>query len=137
MYTYKSPRHELNISGRRSIGFYGEEIAGGSNRETDENTRWEWDAVRIFKIDPDWAKHQEEKTGKKLDPYRVGIARCTKMEGDRDKYRVFYCKTLDQILQIVKSHLPIFNREIEEQIRYYNVPTGGLGDESRARPVEP
>jgi hypothetical protein len=135
-------RQELNISGRRSTGFYGEEIAGESNRETSEDTRFEWDAVRIFEVDPVWAREQEEKefkrTGRriKIDPYRVGIARCTIMEGDRDKYRVFYCKTIEQVLRVVQSHLPIFHREIEEQLRFYNAPTGGLGHESRARTVE-
>jgi hypothetical protein len=130
-------RQELNISGRRSIGFYGELIATENNRETSEDTQFEWDRVKIFKIDPEWARQQAEKTGKVLDPYRVGIARCTKMEGDRDQYRVFYCKTIEQILGVMQSHLPVFHHKIEEQLRFYNTPTGGLEHEFPARsPVE-
>jgi hypothetical protein len=128
-------KHILNISGKRSTGFIGEEIAMASNRDTSEETKFEWDAVRVFKIDPEWAARQEAKNGKKLDPYRLGSARCTIMEGDRDRYRVFYAKTLMQVVGIVRSHLPVFYRDIEEQLRFHNAPRT-LEYASRTSPME-
>jgi hypothetical protein len=128
---------ELNVSGRRPIAFMGEEIAMESNRETSEKTRFDWDAVRVFKLDPVWAAQQEKKTGKRLDPYRVGIARCTKWEGERDRYRVFYARTVPQICGIVRSHLPIFLRSIEEQLRITNSTVGALEHESSRNSMEP
>jgi hypothetical protein len=130
-------KHSLNISGKRSVTFMAEEIAFASNRETSEETMDDWDAVKVYKIDPDWAAQQEKETGSKIDPYTVGVARCSKWLGKRDRYRVFYCQTIGQILGIVKSHATIFLREIEEELRLNGyTPTGELGHESRARPVE-
>jgi len=116
-------KHILNISGRQSIAFMGEEIASASNRDTSEETKYEWDAVRVFKIDPEWADRQERKTGNKIDPYIVGFAKATLWVGEHNRFRVFYARTLPQVLGIVRSHLPAFHREIEEQLRLNNAPT--------------
>lgn len=128
-------RHSLNVSGKRSVGFYGEEIAWATNRDTNEDTRFEWDDVRVFKIDPAWKARQEEKLGKKLAPYTVGVARCTIMKGDRDRYKVFDAWKLPQVIGIVRSHLPEFEIEITEKLKL-NTPLGTLEHESSRSPVE-
>jgi hypothetical protein len=129
-------KHILNISGKRSTAFIGEEIAIATNRDSNEETKFEWDAVRVFRVDPEWAKRQQLKTGKKIDPYRVGVAKCTIWEGERDRYRVFYCRTLPQVLGIVRMHLPIFDQEIAEKLKLNNAPIRTLEHESSRSPVE-
>lgn len=129
-------KESLNISGKRSITFMAEAIAFASNRETSEETMDDWDAVKVYKIDPDWAAKQERETGTHIDPYTVGIARCTKWIGKRDRYKVFHCQTIGQILGIVKSHARIFLREIEEEMRLNGyTPTRILDHEARRNPM--
>lgn len=112
----------LNISGKRSVSFMGEEIVFVSNRETSDATWNEWDAVKVYRIDPDWASDQEKKNGKPIDPYTVGIARCTKWKGSRDRYKVIDAKTIEQVLEIVMRQVPIFHREVEEQLKVNKTP---------------
>lgn len=126
---------ELNISGKRSVAFMGREIAFVSSRETSEDTYYEWDALKIYEIDPEWALQQEKNSGRKIDPYTVGIARCTKWMGSRDRYRVFHARTLKDVLGIVHSRLPVFDREVQEQLKLNNEPLRNLGNEPRRSSV--
>jgi len=132
MYT----KHILNISGKQSIAFMGEEIAMASNRDTGGSTDVEWNAVRIFKIDPEWADQQERKNGKRILPYTLGFQKGELWLGGSNLFRVAHANNISQVLDIVMSRLPIFHREIEEQLRLNNSPTGVLEHESRARSVE-
>ena len=116
----------LNISGKRAVAFMAEEIAMATTRDTSKETKSRWEAVRIYEVDPEWAERQKEKTAKETAPYRVGIAKCTIWEGERDRYRVFYAKNRIQILGIVRSHLPAFEREIEDQLKLNTAPTRRL-----------
>jgi hypothetical protein len=114
-------KHILNISGKRSTAFMGKEIAAATNRGSSEETEFDWDTVRVFRVDPEWARQQQAKTGKVIDPYRVGIAKCTIWEGERDRYRVFYARTLQQVNGIVRTNLPQFEREISDKLRLNTV----------------
>jgi hypothetical protein len=134
---------DLNISGRRSISFMGEELAIVNNRETSEKTKRLWDEVRVYRLDPEWAEEQYQNNRKRygnrarrLEPYRLGIAECTKWEGRRDYFRVFYCRSLEQVTDIVRSKVPHLSREVEEELRLSSHPQEVL-DESRRSPVEP
>lgn len=137
--------YDLNISGKRAISFIGEEIAYVSNRETSEETRRLWDDVRIYRLDPEWAEEQYQKNKQKygdrarrLEPYRLGIAKCTSWEGSRDNYRVFYCRSIEQVLDIVRAQVPHLHREVGEELRLGTTPSrGALEHESRRSPVEP
>jgi hypothetical protein len=138
--------YDLNISGRRSISFMGEELAYVSNRETSEETKRLWDDVRIYRLDPDWAEEQYQKNrkrfgnkAKRLEPYRLGLAKCTRWEGSWDTYRVFYCRTLEQVRNIVRAQVPHLHRETEDQLRLSTAPPQeALEHDARTRnPVEP
>lgn len=128
--------HILNVSGKRSVGFVGEEIATATDRDTNEETRFEWDTVRVFKVDPEWARRQEAKTGRKIDPYYVGVAKCTIWIGDKDRYRVLSARTLPQILGMVRMHVPKFDREIAEKLKLNNAPLRTLEHEPSRSPME-
>lgn len=128
-------KHILNISGRQSIAFMGEELAMASNRDTSEKTTTEWDTVRIFKVDPVWAKNQQAKTGKVIDPFKVGWEHRSIWEGDHNRYRVLHTKTLEQAVGVVRSHIPQFEREISDKLRLNN-PLGALRHEPSRSPVE-
>jgi hypothetical protein len=129
MYT----EQHLNISGKRTIVFMGRELAVVSNREKSDKTWNTWDRVAIYEIDPDWAAKQEKENGTIVLPYTIGIAKCTKLKGGRDRFRTIDCNTIDQVIEMVRRLLPVFLREVEEQIRLNTSPTGGLGHESIAR----
>jgi hypothetical protein len=105
-------KHILNISGKQSVAFMGAEIAMASNRDTNEKTEVEWDAVRVYRIDPDWAAQQEKKNGKKILPFTLGFQKGTLWLGDRNRFKVFYANNIPQVLDIVRSHLPEFHRGI-------------------------
>lgn len=112
----------MNISGRQSIAFIGEEIAMASNRNTSKDTETEWDTVRVFRIDPEWARNQQAKTGKVIDPFKVGWEHRTIWEGDPNRYRVFHVRTIEQAAGIVRSWIPHLEREICEGLRLNNPP---------------
>ncbi len=113
-------KQHLNISGKRSVTFMAELIAHASNRETSEETKDSWDRVAVYKIDPDWAAKQERENGVKILPYTVGIARCTRWKGGRDRFKVIDTNTIEQAVDIVRSRIPIFLHQIEEQLRLNN-----------------
>lgn len=132
MYT----KQELNISGKRAIAFMGKLLAMASDRDTSEQTTTEWDSVLVYEVDPKWAAQQEKKNGKRIDPYTIGFAKCTKWIGDRDRYKVFYARTVQQVFGVVRSQMPKFLREIEEKLRLNEAPTGTLEYEPSRSPVE-
>lgn len=134
--------HDLNISGKRAISFKGEQIAHATNRETTEKTIREWDDVKVYRLDPVWIEEQYQKSlsqygdrAKRLEPYALGVAKCTTILGDRDFYRVRYPRTLKEALDMVRSLVPQLHREVEEELRLTNSPLP-TGHEAGRSPVE-
>ena len=121
----------LNISGKRAIAFMGEEIAMATIRDTSRETKSRWEAVRIYEVDPEWAERQKEKTAKETAPYRVGIAKCTIWEGERDDYKVCRAWAKPEILGIVRMHVPKLDQEIADQLGISNAPIRRLEHEHR------
>lgn len=134
--------HDLNISGKRAISFKGELLAHASNRETSETTIREWDDVKVYRLDPQWIEEQYQKAvtqygdrAKRLEPYALGIAKCTTILGDRDFYRVLYPRTIQGALDTVRSMVPHLYRELGEELRLGNSPQA-TGHETGRSPVE-
>ena len=121
----------LNISGKRAVAFMGEEIAMATTRDTSKETKSRWEAVRIYEVDPEWAERQKEKTAKETAPYRVGIAKCTIWEGERDNYKVFHAWAESKILGILRMHVPKLGQEIADQLGIGNAPVRRLEHEYR------
>lgn len=143
MYGPNSRPQDLNISGKRAVSFWAEELAYVSNRETSEETKRRWDDVRAYKVDPEWAEEQYQKArarfgnrARKLEPFRLGIARCTTWDGERDSYRVFYLNTIEQMLDVLRSQVPHLYREVEEELRLSTAPPRKLEHETRRSAVE-
>jgi hypothetical protein len=113
MYT----KQHLNCSGRQSITFMARKIASVSNRDTSEETRDTWDQLYAYEIDPDWAKRQSKDNGTIILPFTVGIAKCTKWKGGRSRFKVIDANSIEQVIDIVRTRIPMFLREVEEQIR--------------------
>jgi hypothetical protein len=132
MYT----KQHLNISGRRSITFMARKLASVSNRDTSEETRDAWDQVYVYEIDPDWANKQERENGTTILPYTVGIARCTKWKGGRSRFKVIDANSIEQVLDVVRTRIPVFLREVEEQIKLDNTPQEPLEYEPSRSQVE-
>jgi hypothetical protein len=118
--------HSLNISGKQSLTFMGEELAMVSSRNTSKDTRYEWDTVRVFRVDPVWARNQQAKTGKVISPFKVGWEHRSTWEGDPNRYRVFHPRTLEQAVGIVRSWVPQFEREISYKLRINTQSPGTL-----------
>jgi len=129
-------RHSLNISGRQPLTFMGEEIATASDRGTSKKTIDEWDTIRVFRVDPIWARNQQAKTGKIISAFKVGWEHRSTWEGDHNRYRVFHPNTLEQAVGIVGSWVPQFEREISYKLRINNQAPGTLQHESSRSSME-
>jgi hypothetical protein len=116
-------KHEikLNRTGERAIAFMGEEIAIASTRDTSEETKTRWHTVRVFETD---------------HGYNVGLAFVTLWEGERDNYQVLKAKTKQQVLGIVRMHIPALDQAIADKLGIRNGPIGRLEHESSRSPVE-
>lgn len=114
-------KHEikLNRTGERAIAFMGEEIAIASTRDTSEETKTRWYTVRVFATD---------------HGYNVGIAFVTIWEGERDNYKVLKAKTKQQVLGVVRMHIPALDQQIADQLGIINAPIRDY--ESNRSPVE-
>jgi hypothetical protein len=116
-------KHEikLNRTGERAIAFMGEEIAIASTRDTSEETKTRWYTARVFETDRG---------------YKVGIAYVTIWEGERDNYMVLKAKTKQQVLGIVRMHIPALDQKIADQLGIENAPIRTLEYEPSRSPVE-
>lgn len=111
--------HILNKSGTQSVGFRGEEIAKATDRDTNEKAKFEWDSVRVFRIDPEWAKQMEAdalQRGKKIHvaPYWVGICKGTLWATKHSRFKILYAETVTDALALVQ---PKFQEVVQEQLR--------------------
>ncbi len=79
---------KLNRTGRRPLGFVGEQIYDGNTRDHG-STRW--DAVKVFKTE----------TG----AFVLGLANITCMDGEKDFFQVRKFVTADEVMTFIKKRV--------------------------------
>lgn len=80
---------KLGRTGKRPIGFVGEEIFKESTERTD---RMRWHVIRVFR---------RQKGG-----FHIGIVRKTCMEGERDEYIAERCDNPQEVIDLLVAQNP-------------------------------